>query len=284
MNNPYFGAHYQSDDLIKSAKKVKTVGGNLIQIFVYQPSMKINLTTSRSKPQLDKFKLYLKENNMKSIVHASYTHNLARDWDKHSPQLKVLEAEIKTAAYLNAVGIVIHFGKQLDLSKEEAYNNMYTSLVHLHNQTLNDKVTILLETPTGQGTETCYKIEELAHFYKKFKRHTMLKERFRICIDTCHIFSAGYDLKTPTDAKLYLEAFDELIGLKYVSLIHLNDCKVQCGFRKDRHQNIGKGFIGMPGLQYFFNFFYKLSVPIILETPSNGFKIEIPLLLLNNKQ
>lgn len=275
----YFGAHWESRDLIGSAEKIKKAGGNLIQIFLTLPDQQI--TQERPKKDLESFKNFLKENDMKVVVHSSYIHNMARNWDQYSWWLKNLELEIKYAHMIGSIGLVLHFGKKLELSTEDAYNNMYTSLLYINSKTIQYKdVVILLETSTGQGTEVCFKIGDLAHFYKKFSKNEnkQIKDRFKLCVDTCHIFSAGYNLKTKDDVKTYLENFEELIGIRYIKLIHLNDCKVDVGSQKDRHANIGKGFIGLEGLLYFYKYFEKLGIPIVLETPDSGYKTEIGLL------
>lgn len=283
MDKFYFGAHIETykdgQNLIYAAEKVLNAGGNLIQIFLTVPGQV--KTGTRTKEELEKFREWLFKHNMKVVVHSSYIHNLARDWDEYSWWMQNLELEIEYAHYIDAIGLVLHFGKSLELSLTDTYNNMYSSLIHVHNATMKYKdVKILLETSTGQGTEICYKLEDLAHFYKKLSKNSNkeIKERFRLCIDTCHIFSAGYNLKTKEQVKAYLEAFDELIGLKYVNLIHLNDCKVDVGEHKDRHDNIGEGKIGLTGLQMFFDFFKKLKIPIVLETPNYGYETEIKML------
>ena len=275
----YFGAHFDLDNLIESAERIKNAGGNLIQIFLTLPGN--SKTKERSDKELNDFSQYLTINNMKVVVHSSYMHNIAKDWDEYSWWLKNLETEIQYCHKIKSIGLVLHFGKQLDLTIEETYNNMYTSLIYIHNKTINYKnIKIFLETSTGQGSEVCYKLEDLAHFFRKFSKNENkdIKNRFRICIDTCHIFSAGYNIKTKTDIKRYLEAFEELIGLRYVGLIHLNDSKAKMGEQIDRHNNIGKGYIGLEGLKCFYDYFKKLNVPIILETPDNGYKTEIKLL------
>jgi deoxyribonuclease-4 len=280
----FFGSHIHVDDfeseesLEKAAKKVKAAGGNMIQIMLNEPINKKDI----NKNILYKFKEYLIKHNIKVVIHSSYMHNMARNWDAHSWWLNNLESEIKYANYIGAIGVVLHFGKKMDLTKEEAYNNMYTSLVHVNNMTLKYKhVKIFLETSTGQGSEMCYKLEDLAHFYKKFSKseNKQLKHRIKLCLDTCHIFSAGYDLRNKLKVKMYLEAFEELVGLRYIGLIHLNDSKVEIGSQVDRHQNIGQGYIGLPGLVEFFKYFKKLKVPIVLETPNSGYKTEIKLIL-----
>lgn len=275
----YFGAHLDNINLIDSAKKIKEAGGNIVQIFLTLPGT--TTTQERTTKSLIEFKNYLINNNMKVVVHSSYTHNVAKDWDEYSWWLKNIETEIRYCNTISAIGLVLHFGKQLDLSIEEAYNNMYTSLIYIHNKTKDcSNVKIILETSTGQGTETCFRIEDLSHFFRKFSKNENpeIKNRFRLCLDTCHIFAAGYDIQTKKSIKSYLEAFEELIGLRYLGLIHLNDCKVNLGEQKDRHDNIGKGYIGLSGLQILFKYFVKLQIPIILETPNDGYRTEIRML------
>jgi deoxyribonuclease-4 len=276
----YFGAHYDSNNLIESAERIKKAGGNLIQIFLTLPGN--DKIKERSEKELEEFKNFLIENKMKVVVHSAYIHNVARNWDEYSWWIKNLQTEIKYCHGIGAIGLVLHFGKQLDLSIEEAYNNMYTSLLYIHNKTINYKdIQIIMETSSGQGSELCYKIEDLAYFFKKFTKNENkdIKNRFRICIDSCHIFAAGYDIRKKNDIKRYLETFEELIGLRYVGLIHLNDSKVSLGEQKDRHNNIGKGYIGSNGLIQFYKYFKKINVPIVLETPEFGYKMEIHMLL-----
>lgn len=275
----YFGAHLDNINLIASAKKIKEAGGNIVQIFLTLPGT--TTTQERTTKSLIEFKNYLINNNMKVVVHSSYTHNVAKDWDEYSWWLKNIETEIRYCNIISAIGLVLHFGKQLELSIEEAYNNMYTSLIYIHNKTKDcSNVKIILETSTGQGTETCFRIEDLSHFFRKFSKNENpeIKNRFRLCLDTCHIFAAGYDIQTKKSIKSYLEAFEELIGLRYLGLIHLNDCKVNLGEQKDRHDNIGKGYIGLSALKILFKYFVKLKIPIILETPNDGYKTEIRML------
>ena len=277
----YYGAHVNTADitLIEAAKKIKKIGGNILQIFLTLPNKRT--ITKRSTKELDEFNNYLKKNNMKVIVHSSYIHNMSRDWDKYSSWIINFIMEIKYAHQIGATGIVIHTGKQLNLSEWDAWNNMYTSLVYIHNKTKEyDKVKILLETPSGQGTEILYKIEDFARFYKKFSitKNIKLKNRFKICLDTCHIFAAGYDLTSIMKIKLYLEVFDELIGINNIYVVHFNDSLKGVGSKRDRHANIGKGEIGLKNLKYIFKYFKSLYIPIILETPENNSKLELEIL------
>lgn len=273
----YFGADVgQYNKLMDAATEVKKYGGNFLQVFAHIPTTKESEIKYLEKCSM--FKKFLKDNNMKVVVHSSYTNNFASDWDNHTFYLQTFAQEVEYAHRMGAIGIVLHFGKKKELTTSEAFNNMYTSLIHVHNKTKEYKdVKIFLETPAGQGSEICYKMEDLAHFYKKISNspNSEFKNRIKICLDTCHVFAAGYNLKTITDIKLFLEAFDELIGIEYIGLIHLNDSKEDVGSQVDRHASIGKGYIGFEGIKYIFTYFAKLCVPIILETPGYSYRTEI---------
>lgn len=260
------GAHIDNDinNLIKSSTIIKKTGGNCVQIFVN--------VMNKKQHEYEKFKQYLNKNNMKCIVHASYTINCAQNWSEYSWWIKQFIEEIKIANMINASGIVIHLGKQLKLTKEEALNNMYSSLLYVYSKTIHTNVKILIETSTGQGSEICYKLEDLAYFYRKILSHKnkTIKTRIQLCVDTCHIFAAGYDIRNKSTIHQYLDKFNELIGLEHIKLIHLNDSKYDIEQKLDRHENLGKGYIGKHALLYFSKIFINLNVPIILETPNDN--------------
>jgi deoxyribonuclease-4 len=271
MTNIY-GVHIRSnpEHILDELDRADDLGINLVQLFV-NPIYK-------NQDIYKKFRDKLINKKMQCVVHASYTINLAAEWTEYSWPIKDFIMQVELAHLIGSYGIVVHVGKKLDLSKEEGYNNMFTALLYVHNKTKNCNVKIFLETPAGQGSELCYKIEDLAYFFKKLSHHKnpIIKNRFRICIDTCHIFSAGYDISTKNKIELYLDTFEELIGIKNIALIHLNDSMQALGARVDRHESLGKGFIGSKGLKIFADFFKKLGTAIILETPdSNVYKTEI---------
>ena len=125
---------------------------------------------------------------------------------------------------------------------------------------------IILETAAGQGTELGYDLEEFAALYNSFS--DKYKSRIKICIDTCHVFVAGYDLSSKKMVKAFFTKFNKLIGVKHVVLLHLNDSKPELGKRVDRHENIGKGKIGLTGLTEVIKYAKKKGIPMILETPA----------------
>ena len=274
--NTLIGAHIDSefDNLISEAERVHNLDGTIIQLFVS--------TAHKKDKNYNNFIKFLKNTNMKCVVHASYTINCAQKWDYHSWWIKQFIVEIEIADTINAIGIVIHLGKQLDLSIEESLNNMYMSLLYVHAQTKQHKnVKIFIETSTGQGSEICFEMENLAHFFKKFSKHknSEINERFGICLDTCHVFSAGYDLTNKNAIKTFLNTFDKLIGLEQIKLVHLNDSKREIGSKVDRHANIGNGYIGKDGIIFIIKMFKRLGIPIILETPNEKQNDDLELLV-----
>lgn len=281
--NSFVGLHINSSvkQITALSKFVYELNGNIVQLFV-SPEKFHEKTT---KQYYTEFKDYLQKNNMKCVVHATYSINLAREWNEYSPWIIQFIYQIEVASYIGAFCIVVHLGKSLELEHVNAYNNMYSSLLYIHNKTKeHENVKILIETSSGQGTEMCYKIEDFAYFFKKLSRNSnkSIAQRFGICIDTCHIFAAGYDITSEAVILMFIEAFEELIGLKHVHLIHLNDSKKELGSNVDRHANIGldkQGKIGINGLKFFATYFLKLGIPIILETPGNGIAEDLVKLL-----
>ena len=128
---------------------------------------------------------------------------------------------------------------------------MFSSILYILNQTEKYKdVYFIIETSSGQGSETLTKLEDLAHFINKFK-NTKYENRIKLCIDTCHIFAAGYDIRDKNKFNEFIKLFDKLIGLDKVILVHLNDSKEDLNSHKDRHESIGKGKIGSKRIKFY---------------------------------
>jgi deoxyribonuclease-4 len=262
-----YGIHIDSDinNICNEINKYREL--KCIQLFV-----DIN---KKDNIEYKKFVDIAKKNNIIVIVHASYTINLAQNWSSYSWSITQLIEEIKLAERINAYSIVVHLGKKLDLSIEEAINNMYSGLLFVHNETKDCKVKILLETSTGQGSEICFKLEDLFSFYNKFKQNKTLNDRFGICLDTCHIFNAGYDISNEHKANSFIKFVEESLEFKNIKLLHLNDSKNTVGSKLDRHENINHGFIGLDGLKQIIKMCSKLNIPMILETPERYIQNDI---------
>ena len=259
------GVHRRTDidNLIENAIQVKNNNGNAIQIFA-------NKYSKKSLIKYTEFGKFITNINIQCYVHASYTINLAQDWDYHSWWLKIFILEIKNASIIGAKGIVVHLGKQLKMSNEQAMNNMYTSLDYVISKTYKYNVEILLESSTGQGSEMYYNLDDFGFFLKKILKLKKYKNKLGVCIDTCHVYSAGYDLKGKNNISDFIQKLDTSIGLKHIKLIHLNDSKNDLGSKIDRHSNFTDGFIGLKSIKMLANVFKNLNIPIILETPCDN--------------
>lgn len=250
-------------ELIDSTKVVINHKGSLVQIFV-------NHMTDNSS--YTKFNNFLIKHNIYCSVHLSYNINCSKNWSSYSWWINQCIREIELSSSIkNCFCVVLHLGKYLDLTIDQSINNMVDSLSFINSQiksSCRSNLKILLETPSGQGTEIGYLLDDLSIIFNKLKK--IDNNRFGLCIDTCHIFNAGYNIKNKKEIIKYLKYFDKKIGLKYVNLIHLNDSKNDVGSRVDRHDNFDTGKIGLSSILLFLSFFTKLNVPIVLETPEKN--------------
>ena len=209
-----------------------------------------------------KAKKIMQENNIdinNIIVHAPYIVNLAnnKEIDKYNFSIEFLKEEVKRCDIIGVKYMVLHPGSHVGLGVDIAINNIINGL----NEILqNGKTIILLETMAGKGTEIGRDFLEI----KKIIDGVKNKERIGVCLDTCHINDAGYDIN---NFDKILEEFDKIIGLNYLKCLHINDSKNIIGSHKDRHENIGYGMIGFNNLiKIIYN--KKLeNIPKILETP-----------------
>lgn len=260
------GAHIGiSNGINKIKDNLKEIGGEIGQIFV-----KSNRSFSFCR-QLNKkhYKEYLSHSN-NLVVHGTYLVNLANVQDR---TISVFHDELKRVEELKIELYVLHPGSNV-LKKSHSIVLKEIS-VHL-NEALNKfpLITICIENMAGQGNVICYKLEDIAEIIQYIE----YKERIGVCLDTCHAFAAGYNIKTKDGYEKFIRDFDEIIGLKYLKVIHLNDSKGELGCRVDRHECIGKGKIGYDLFKWIVND-KRFNVPMILETPDiNNYKKEIQLL------
>lgn len=275
----YFGAHMSiKNSIISSIRDINKLGGNFLQIFISNPRGK----SSPKKSIMDdseKIKSELQNLDTKIVIHLPYIINIGKQFNKNNWWIKMIIEQLYVSEQINSLGCVIHTGKYTKNTIDDGLNNMYKSLIHVieYLKKNNMRTKIILETSTGQGTELLSNLDEFADFYNKFTDDE--KNYLKICIDTCHIFVAGYDIRTKNNVKIFFKYFEKIIGIKNVILVHLNDSKKKCGSCVDRHENIGNGFIGNAGLKEFIRLSFFYHLPIILETPdSNNFINEIQLI------
>lgn len=255
------GAHVSfksATQLLGSVKEALSYGANTFMIYTGTPQ-----STMRSKidPLLTKEAILLmKDNNMNIkniIVHAPYIINLANP-NKMNFGISFLKKEIERTSLLGIKYIVLHPGNMVDVTKEEALDNIIFSLNEVLNNDLD--VTICLETMAGKGSELGKSLEEIKYIIEKVN----YKNKIGVCLDTCHLNDAGYDI---TNIDKFLLEFDNIIGLSYIKCIHLNDSKNERSSHKDRHANIGFGTIGFDNLIKIAYHDKLKDIPKILETP-----------------
>ena len=212
-------------------------------------------------------------------VHASYLINIASPKpDLREKSYLALRDEVERAAAYEIPLLTFHPGSHTDGSVEAGLDNIARGLRRLLAETAGTAphTTICLETMAGQGSNLGYKFEHLAYLIAEAGHD----ERLGVCFDTCHVFAAGYDIRTPEAYANTMAEFDRIIGLERLKFFHLNDSKFALGQRKDRHAHIGDGRIGLEGFANFINDPRWANHPGHLETPkketnSEGKEIEM---------
>ena len=197
-----------------------------------------------------------------TVAHMPYLPNLS------SPEIPVYEKSIHTmireVERCDKLGIpylVTHLGSHKGTGEDKGIQRLVGALTEVAKT--NRDVTILLENTAGQKNSVGSDFTQLAEIFFGLKPAS----RFGICIDTCHAFAAGYDLRNEKNVKDVFEKFDSEIGLKHIKIIHLNDSKGELGCHLDRHEHIGLGHIGEAGLSQIVKLANKNKIPIVLETP-----------------
>lgn len=253
MNAPSF--------LLGSVKQAIEYKANTFMCYTGAPQNSIRTPISQLK--IKEATLLMEQNNIKAdnvVVHAPYIINLANlDKDKYEFSLKILIDEINRVSQMGFSYLVLHPGSSL----KEDFQNVLPQVVKGLNIALKNtyKVMILIETMAGKGSEIGKTFEQIRDILNGVEE----KERIGVCLDTCHIFDAGYDIVNHLEETL--DHFDKLIGLDRIKVVHINDSKNGLSSHKDRHENIGYGQIGFnPLLNVVYN--KRLSHTIkILETP-----------------
>ncbi|MDD2383320.1 MAG: deoxyribonuclease IV [Sulfurospirillaceae bacterium] len=217
------------------------------------------------KEDIDKFKSALEKAEIlpKHVLpHDSYLINLGHhDIEQRHKSLEAFIDEAKRCEQLGLDKLNFHPGSHLKMMSEEACLELIAQSMNATlRQTKN--VTLVIENTAGQGSNLGYKMEHLAYLME----NSIDKERVGICIDTCHLFSAGYDIRDEESYKQTMEKFDTIIGFRYLKGMHLNDSKPDLGKRVDRHDSIGMGKLGVVPFGFIMNDQRMDDIPLILET------------------
>ncbi|MBQ3674361.1 MAG: deoxyribonuclease IV [Campylobacter sp.] len=258
------GAHVSASGGVFNAPiNAKNIGADAFALFVK------NQRQWSAKPLSDddiaKFKANLATSGIKSdhiLAHDSYLINLG-----HPDEIlrkKSVEAFIDEVERCEKLGIKLlnfHPGSHLnEISAEICLQNIANSLNFAIANTSGVK--LVIENTAGQGSNLGFKFEQIAYIIERITD----KCRIGVCIDTCHAFAGGYDFRTKKSYEKTMNEFDRIIGYKFLSGMHLNDTKNELGVRKDRHESLGKGFLGLQSFENIMNDKQIDEIPLILET------------------
>ena len=278
----YIGAHINREKtIVKTMEAITKNGGNCLQLFVSNPRSASLVNIDNYINTADDIKEYSNKNNFKTIIHSSYTINLARDFKNGKRAVPIDECfwvqlllhELKISHLINSLGVVVHVGKHTTISYNNGLDNMRAALEYiidvLHMN--NIKTKIIIETPAGQGSELLTDLHDFIAFYNSFTNEQ--KKYLGICLDTAHVWAAGYEIS---------EAYEIICNKNANDLIaiHLNNSIVAKGSNVDRHTTLFDSTNGTIPPNTFKNMLElikdgKHKPMIILETPSLQLSKEI---------
>lgn len=256
------GAHMSiAGGVDKAIGRGESIGCTAIQIFVKNNNQWYGRPLA--KEEVERFK---KAKDLFVFAHTGYLINLASpNPDNHDKSMKSMRQEIDLAEELGLPFTVLHPGSHLMTGENAGIKKVADSLKTLIKETQGYKVRVLLETTAGQGTNLGYKFEHLAGIIGEVNE----PDRTGVCFDTCHSFAAGYELRTKEGYEKTWEEFDRLIGLDKLMAFHLNNSIGALGSRKDRHEHIGKGTLGLEAFKMLLNDAHFESLPMVIETPKD---------------
>jgi len=261
------GSHMSTaGGMAKAIERGESIGCTAIQVFV-----KGN-TRWQFPPLKDAdvkaFHEGMARGNVKSVIaHAIYLANLASDKPEFvRKSVDDLIDELTRCETLGIPGLVLHPGAHCGGGEEVGLAAIVAGLDEVFEATSGYKAQILLETTAGQGSCLGWQFSELSHIIERVKQ----PERLGVCLDTCHVFAAGYDIRTREGYDKMWSDFDSTVGRDRLKAIHINDSKQPCGSRKDRHHHIGQGEIGLEAFRFLMNDKSLRAVPMVLETDKDA--------------
>jgi deoxyribonuclease-4 len=198
------------------------------------------------------------------LAHASYLINLASpERALRKKSIDAMVVELQRGERLGLRYVVVHPGAHTTATQRAGIRHAIRSLDEVHRQTTDLRCRCLLETTAGQGTGLGWRFEQLADLLQGVRN----PDRLGICLDTCHVFAAGYDLGSDRAYRETLRSLDRLVGIRLVKAIHLNDSRRERGSRVDRHEHIGRGCLGLDPFRRLLNDYRFRRTPMYLETP-----------------
>ena len=261
---PILGAHMSiAGGYHKAVEIAARAGCDCVQLFTK------NNNQWRAKPitaaEADKFRAALGELKIAHpISHDSYLINLASPDDAlWRRSIEAFTIELRRAELLGIPYVVMHPGAYVTSSEAAGLARIIAAFDEIHASAPGLSVCTLLETTAGQGSNLGWRFEHLA----EIKQGVAAPERLGVCVDTCHLFAAGYPLATAAEYESTMNAFDAIIGLEQIKAFHLNDSKKELGSRVDRHEHIGRGRLGLEPFRHLLNDPRFAQTPMYLETP-----------------
>jgi len=268
---PLLGAHMSiSGGLKKALLRGHDLGCNTIQIFT-KSSVQWK-ERFLEEQEVAEFREVRKKVNINPVIsHNSYLINLASaDKELYEKSIDAMINEMQRCELLGVNYLVIHPGSHRGCGEEFGIEKIVCALDRIHEQTKGYGVKITLETTAGQGTVLGYKLEQIAHIIERVEKSS----RLAFCLDTCHVFAAGYELRTDEGYERLLKEIEDIIGMEKLKVIHINDSKKDLGSRVDRHENIGRGLIGERPFRWIMSDERLKDIPKIIETPGLGKDLE----------
>lgn len=261
---PYLGAHMSiAGGLEQALWRGEQVGCETIQLFTKSPN---RWTSEPLSPQeVSRFQQARRDGAISPVVaHDAYLINLASpDPSLWQRSVEAFREEVERCRLLRLPYLVTHVGSHKGSGEEVGLRRIVEALDRVCSGTAGTEVMILLETTAGQGDSIGHRFEQLGWIIQ----HAACPDRLGICFDTCHVFAAGYELRTPQGYDKTFQQFDEAIGLERLKVFHLNDSRRGLGSQVDRHAHIGQGELGKEAFRLLLNDARFRGHPMLLETP-----------------
>ena len=259
------GSHISAaGELYKAIERAASIDCSVFQMFTKSNRSWFDKPITEQAAQQFKKTLAATPSIKSVVVHSSYLINIGSpEADKAEQSTKALLDEVHRCHQLGIKLLVLHPGSHLKSGEEGSIKRIAAALDTVLEQ--SEEVSIVLETMAGQGTNLGYTFEQLA----AIRQQATHKRRISFCLDTCHVFSAGYDITTPEGYEKTITAFDTIIGLEHLTAIHLNDSQKGLASKVDRHAPLGTGRIPLATFSLIMNDKRLAEIPKLLETPSD---------------
>jgi deoxyribonuclease IV len=261
---PLFGAHMSiAGGLHNALLTAQQYGCQTVQLFTKSANQWAAKALTPNDVKL--FRRTLRQSGLRfPMAHDSYLINLASPDERlFNKSIEAFAVELQRAEMLGLLYLVTHPGACLDSTEAQGLARVAQAIDIVHDRCQNFRVQILLETTAGQGSSLGHRFEHLATIMSLVKQ----PERLGVCLDTCHVFAAGYALWPEAEYRATMRAFHKVIGISRLKAFHLNDSKKPFGSRVDRHAHIGKGELGLEPFRLLVNDKRFRNRPMVLETP-----------------